>query len=131
MSQERDRETWELENFPTGEEQEMVELFEEKGYTSEQAKQVKQKRKKRRCSKQESLPQLVNILATHKGAFVQFMMVEELGILPSPSSRVRQKDSERERLLILLVSKSIWVNSLLLLFGTVVAGKSGIFRWLL
>lgn len=45
----------------------MVELFEAKGYSPEQSKQV------------------VAILASRKKAFVEFMMVEELGILPSPS----------------------------------------------
>ena len=84
---ERARETWELENFPEGEIQEMVELFEEKGYTSDQAKQV------------------VAILSTRKTAFVEFMMVEELGILPSPSSG------------------SVWLHSVISVSGVVFAGK--------
>jgi hypothetical protein len=64
----------------------MVELFEEKGYSSEQAKQV------------------VAILSTRKAAFVEFMMVEELGILPAPSPT------------------SIWLHSILALVATLFAG---------
>merc|ERR1711991_726114 len=65
---ERARETWEMENFPEGEREEMVELYAAKGYSTEQAKEV------------------VKILSCNKRAFVDVMMVEELHILPSPSS---------------------------------------------
>jgi len=65
---EKARETWEMENFPDGEAQEMVVLYEAKGYTNEQARTV--------C----------DILKTRPKAFVDIMMVEELGILPSPDT---------------------------------------------
>lgn len=64
---ERARERWEADNFLEGEKEEMFELYEQKGYTREQA------------------VDLVNILSKNIPAFVDVMMVEELGILPSAS----------------------------------------------
>lgn len=64
---ERARERWEADNFLEGEKDEMHELYEQKGYTSQQARD------------------LVNILSKNIPAFVDVMMVEELGILPSAS----------------------------------------------
>ena len=59
---ERARETWEFENHPEGEKQELIELYVEKGLSTEEATQV------------------VEIFATKKEAMVDIMMVEELGL---------------------------------------------------
>merc|ERR1711998_552745 len=59
---ERKREMWEMDNFPEGEKKEMVELYESKGISHEDAETV------------------VNILSKDKNTFVDIMMVEELGI---------------------------------------------------
>ncbi|KAF0685121.1 Aste57867_22946 [Aphanomyces stellatus] len=61
---ERARETWEFDNFPEGEVQEMVELYESKGVDHEDATQV------------------VEILSKYKEAFIDIMMVEELKLMP-------------------------------------------------
>ncbi|RHY90972.1 hypothetical protein DYB26_009368, partial [Aphanomyces astaci] len=61
---ERAREMWEFDNFPEGEMDEMVELYEQKGIATEDAKLV------------------VNTLAKYKEAFIDIMMVEELNLMP-------------------------------------------------
>lgn len=66
---ERARETWECENFKEGEVEEMVELYENKGYTKETAQKI------------------VNILAKNDHLFVNAMMIEELEISPDKESQ--------------------------------------------
>ncbi|CAI5728691.1 hypothetical protein KXD40_007352 [Peronospora effusa] len=61
---ERSREVWEFENFPEGEIEEMIELYEKKGVSTEDALLV------------------VHTLAKYKEAFIDIMMVEELNIMP-------------------------------------------------
>ncbi len=58
------RETWETENYLEGEVAEMVEIYKDKGFSEEDAKQM------------------LDILSRNKKAFVDTMMVEELGLLP-------------------------------------------------
>ncbi len=102
---ERERETWEMENFPEGEQEEMVELFEEKGYSPEQVPQLLLVPSfPLTISLSPQARQVVDILSTRKTAFVEFMMVEELGILPSPSTN------------------SIALHSLITLVSTIAAG---------
>jgi len=60
---ERQREEWEVENNPEGEKLEMEEIYVEKGLAQEDAKQM------------------VEILCRNKKAWVDVMMVEELGIV--------------------------------------------------
>ncbi|KAL7683651.1 putative Ccc1 family protein [Plasmopara halstedii] len=62
---ERSRERWEFENYPEGEIEEMVELYEKKGLSTDDALLV------------------VHTLAKYKEAFVDIMMVEELKIMPA------------------------------------------------
>ncbi|KAG9404849.1 hypothetical protein AC1031_005061 [Aphanomyces cochlioides] len=64
IQHERSREVWELENFPEGELQEMIQLYESKGVSTDDATLV------------------VNTLSRYKEAFVDIMMVEELGLMP-------------------------------------------------
>jgi len=68
---ERVREKWEVDNYPEGEKLELVELYQEKGIPEEDARQ------------------LVDILAKHPEAWVDVMMVEELGIVEEQESPVR------------------------------------------
>lgn len=68
---ERRREQWEVENYPEGEKRELVELFVAKGLAADDAKTV------------------VDIIARHKEAWVDIMMTEELGIVDSQESPVR------------------------------------------
>lgn len=65
---ERQREAWEVENYPEGEKKEMVEIYMEKGLSEDEAKQV------------------VEILSRHPEVWIDTMMVEELGILESDES---------------------------------------------
>nr|CCA18517.1 conserved hypothetical protein [Albugo laibachii Nc14] len=61
---ERQREEWEFENYPEGEMEEMIALYEKKGISTEDAKLV------------------VETLAKYKQAFIDIMMVEELNLMP-------------------------------------------------
>ncbi len=65
---ERQREEWELENYPEGEKQELEELYVEKGLTEEEAETV------------------VGIFAAHPKLMVDTMMKEELGIMEDDES---------------------------------------------
>jgi DNA damage-binding protein 1 len=64
VAAEHARETWEFENYPEGEKAEMVELYQERGYSEEDA------------------ANLVEILTRNKETFINTMMVEELGMMP-------------------------------------------------
>lgn len=64
VNHERAREVWEFENYPEGEMDEMIELYEKKGISTEDAKLV------------------VHTLAKYKEAFIDIMMVEELNLMP-------------------------------------------------
>lgn len=68
---ERRREEWELENYPEGEKQELIELYEAKGLSLEEA------------------TALVEILMKHPGVMIDTMMVEELGILEEQESPLK------------------------------------------
>lgn len=68
---EREREEWEVDNYPEGEVKEMVELYMEKGITEKDAKAI------------------AGILSKHKKAWVDVMMIEELGIVESDESPVK------------------------------------------
>ncbi|CAH0482762.1 unnamed protein product [Peronospora belbahrii] len=61
---ERSRESWEFTNFPEGEIEEMVTLYEKKGISTDDAMLV------------------VHTLAKYKEAFIDIMMVEELNLMP-------------------------------------------------
>lgn len=80
---ERKREEWEVANYPEGEKQELIELYEEKGIENTDA------------------TQMVNIIAKYKKAWIDIMMVEELGILPS-------KESPLKNALVTFVSFSVF-----------------------
>jgi len=67
---ERQREAWEVENYPDGEKQELVELYMEKGIDQEDAKTM------------------VNIISRNEKTWVDIMMVEELGIIESEESPI-------------------------------------------
>ncbi len=71
QKKERERETWENDNFPEGEKKEMVEFYTNKGFTVEDSKK------------------LVTIISKNKEAMVDIMMVEELGILETNESPLR------------------------------------------
>jgi len=68
---EKARETWEVENNPEGEMQEMEELYIAKGIPQEDAKLM------------------VNALVKNKDAWINVMMVEELGLLDGDESPVK------------------------------------------
>ncbi len=61
---ERKREEWEFDNYPDGEVQEMVELYQEKGYSEEDAKAAMQ------------------LMIRNREFFINHMMVQELGLMP-------------------------------------------------
>jgi len=63
---ERKREMWEMENYPEGEIQEMIDIYEEKGMTREDAKAV------------------ITTMAKYKDFFVNIMMAEELELNVPP-----------------------------------------------
>lgn len=68
---ERVREAWEVENYPEGEMKEMKEIYMSKGITEKDA------------------DSMVQILSKHKKAWVDVMMVEELGIIESEESPLK------------------------------------------
>ncbi|OEF99944.1 hypothetical protein BHF71_07035 [Vulcanibacillus modesticaldus] len=68
---EREREIWEIEHFPEGEKQEMIELYVSKGLSKEDATAI------------------TNIISKNKEAWVDIMMVEELGIIEDNESPVK------------------------------------------
>jgi len=61
---EQKREEWEYENYPQGEIDEMIEIYQKKGLNLNEAKE------------------LVTILSHNKKNFIDTMMVEELGLIP-------------------------------------------------
>ncbi len=68
---ERQREEWEVDNYPEGEKQELVELYFDKGIDKNDAKTM------------------VDIIAKNKKAWVDIMMVEELGIIEANESPLK------------------------------------------
>jgi len=68
---ERKREQWEADNYPQGEKRELVELYTDKGITKTDAKKI------------------VDIISKYKKAWIDIMMVEELGILQSNGSPLK------------------------------------------
>lgn len=68
---ERVRETWEVENYPEGEKHELMELYVNKGISAEDASAI------------------VNIISKNKEAWVDIMMVEELGIIQEEDSPLK------------------------------------------
>ena len=68
---ERARESWEVDTYPDGEKLEMVELYQAKGIPREEAQTM------------------VDILSRHKEAWVDVMMVEELGIIEADESPLK------------------------------------------
>jgi vacuolar iron transporter family protein len=68
---ERQREVWEVQNYPEGEKKEMVELYVDKGLEDEDARA------------------LVDIIARNEKVWIDIMMVEELGILESGESPLK------------------------------------------
>ena len=68
---EREREAWEVDHFPEGERAEMLEIYQAKGYSAEDAES------------------LVNIQSKNKDLWVDTMMVHELGLLPDDRTPLR------------------------------------------
>ncbi|MPM39939.1 hypothetical protein SDC9_86575 [bioreactor metagenome] len=68
---ERAREAWEVKNYPEGEKLELKEIYMAKGINEEDSNQ------------------LVDIISKHKEAWVDIMMVEELGILEDSESPLK------------------------------------------
>jgi len=66
---ERRREQWECENYLEGEQREMVELYQERGLSREDAESV------------------IAIVSQHKDFFVDVMMKEELNLIPPDKSK--------------------------------------------
>lgn len=68
---ERERETWEARNYPEGEKQELVEIYMDKGIPKKDAEIM------------------VKTISKHEKAWVDIMMVEELGIMESNESPLK------------------------------------------
>jgi VIT1/CCC1 family predicted Fe2+/Mn2+ transporter len=68
---ERKREAWEVENNPDGEKEELVEIYIGKGLSIEDSKQI------------------TDILSKNKKAWVDIMMVEELGLIEDDESPIK------------------------------------------
>ncbi len=71
QSAERQREEWEVDNFPEGEKKEMVELYVSKGMDKKDAEKA------------------VGLLSKNKQLWVDVMMAEELGIVESAESPLK------------------------------------------
>ena len=67
---ERQREEWEMDNYPEGEVSEMIEIFEEKGMSNVDAKVV------------------IETMAKYKDFFVDVMMLHELELMVCDNSRL-------------------------------------------
>lgn len=65
IQSERNREEWEYENGYEAEVKEMIELYEEKGFTKKEAEGI------------------ISVMAGHKDFFIDHMMVQELGMMPN------------------------------------------------
>jgi VIT1/CCC1 family predicted Fe2+/Mn2+ transporter len=72
---ERAREEWEVANVPEKEQQEMIDVYVKKGIPLAEAREV------------------VRLLWPHKEAFLDLMMIEELGIMPSDQTIVPWKSA--------------------------------------
>lgn len=70
QKKEREREAWEVANYPEGEKFELMELYQSKGLSENDAKQV------------------VNIISKDPKTWVEIMMVEELGIIEKTESPI-------------------------------------------
>ncbi|WP_040212637.1 VIT1/CCC1 transporter family protein [Clostridium polynesiense] len=70
-SLERERETWEVENYPEGEKLELIELYMDKGMSQEDAETV------------------TEIISKNEKTWVDIMMIEELGIIEEEESPVK------------------------------------------
>lgn len=68
---ERERESWEVEHYPEGEKQEMIELYKAKGLSEEDAIKI------------------TDILSKNKDTWISVMMVEELGIVEEKESPIK------------------------------------------
>ncbi len=68
---ERERETWEVENYPEGEKEELIELYMDKGMSFEDASTV------------------TEIISKNKKTWVDIMMVEELGLIEENESPIK------------------------------------------
>jgi VIT1/CCC1 family predicted Fe2+/Mn2+ transporter len=68
---ERQREAWEVEHYPEGEKRELVEIYKAKGLAEAEATAI------------------VDIMARHNKAWVDIMMVEELGIVETQESPLK------------------------------------------
>ncbi len=68
---EREREAWEVRHYPEGERRELVELYIEKGMSQSDAEAI------------------VEIIAKNQDAWIEIMMVEELGIIESDESPIK------------------------------------------
>ena len=68
---ERERETWEVENYPEGEKKEMIEIYISKGMNEEDANEI------------------VEILSRNKETWINVMMAEELGIVETEESPIK------------------------------------------
>jgi VIT1/CCC1 family predicted Fe2+/Mn2+ transporter len=68
---EKAREQWEVENYPEGEKKEMMEIYQEKGMSESDA-QI-----------------MVDALARNKEAWVEIMMIEELGLVQTDESPIK------------------------------------------
>eukprot|EP00545_Synedropsis_sp_CCMP1620_P006088 CAMPEP_0119016204 /NCGR_PEP_ID=MMETSP1176-20130426/11872_1 /TAXON_ID=265551 /ORGANISM="Synedropsis recta cf, Strain CCMP1620" /LENGTH=254 /DNA_ID=CAMNT_0006969545 /DNA_START=125 /DNA_END=886 /DNA_ORIENTATION=- len=73
---ERRREEWELENYPEGEIKEMVEIYEERGMSKEDAEMV------------------INTMAKYKDFFVDVMMTQELELQVPEANHVQESFRE-------------------------------------
>jgi vacuolar iron transporter family protein len=68
---EREREAWEVKNYPEGEKQELIEIYMDKGIPKQDAEKI------------------TNVFSKHEKAWVDVMMVEELGIVASEASPLK------------------------------------------
>jgi len=71
---ERRREKWECDNYFEGEKEEMAEIFEKKGMTKEDAEKF------------------IEHMATNQAAFLDLMMIHELGVSPDEEKQVAWKN---------------------------------------